>query len=115
MKRSESSLKKGNRETRLKKNSIFTFSVIRRFYEYNNIYFKEYNNIYFKGKFFTNGKGKRAKEINEKELTTPNKLKEILDATGVSAMERAMFMMQLQSGLGKIFALHWKYTVVPKL
>jgi len=70
---------------------IYT-SVIRRFYEYNN--------IFFKGKFFTNGKGKRAKEINEKELITPNKLKEILDKSDVSTMERAMFIMQLQSGLG---------------
>lgn len=67
---------------------IYT-TVIRRFYEFNN--------IVFKGKFFTNGTAPRAKEINEKELITPAKLKEILDVS--TPMERTMYLIQFQSGL----------------
>ncbi len=64
-------------------------TVIRRFYEYNN--------IIFKGKFFTNGHGKRNKEENEKELYTVDQLREIIDIS--DQMEKALYMIQFQSGL----------------
>lgn len=72
-------------------NTIAAYTTcIRRFYEYNN--------IIFKGKFFTNGKGKQVKEQNEKELITPQMLREILEIA--TPMEKAMFISQFQSGLG---------------
>jgi integrase len=71
-------------------NSVQVYtSAIRRFYEYQN--------IVFKGKFLTNGTAAQSREINEKQLITPNKLKEILDIS--DPMEKAMYMIQLQTGL----------------
>ncbi len=72
-------------------NTISTYtSCIRRFYEYNN--------IIFKGKFFSNGKAPRARESNEKELITPVMLSKIMDLS--TPLERSMFILQFQSGLG---------------
>lgn len=64
-------------------------SCIRRFYEYNN--------IVFKGKFFTNGRAAQPKSENEKEMITPAMLRELFDVS--TPMEKAMFMVQYQSGL----------------
>lgn len=73
-------------------------SCIRRFYEFNN--------ILFKGKFFTNGTTAQPLEKNEKELITPQKLREILEIS--NTLERAMFMVQYQSGLAANEICHLK-------
>ena len=64
-------------------------AVVRRFYEYKDIVFRT--------KFISNGTAAIAKEENEKTLIEPHILRQILDIA--PPMEKAMFMIQYQSGL----------------
>jgi integrase len=72
-------------------------SSIRRFYEYQN--------MVFKGKFLSIRRI-RPKEINEKELILPDKLLKIIESS--SLLERTMYIVQFQSGLGAFELCHLK-------